>query len=76
MKKPKVVELDQKARDTLKRELIDSNLPGTTKETLFSTIDFAIELQQQLLDAKISIATLKRLFNGNSESLKKSLLMS
>lgn len=76
MKKPGIATLNQQERDTLTRKIGDSNLDTSTKGTVLDTLDFAIELQQQLLDAKISIATLKRLFNGDSESLKKLLLMS
>ena len=73
MKKPKIVELNQGERDALIKRVGDSNLDDSSKGEILNTIDFAIELQRQLQDSKISIATLKRLFGSDSETLKKLL---
>jgi hypothetical protein len=73
MKKPDIIDLNPKARESLLKEIGDSNLEDATKDAVLNTIDFTIELQQQLKEAKISIANLQRLFGCDGETLKKLL---
>lgn len=73
MKKPVIVSLNQFERENIKQEIVDSLLISSTKEAVLNTFDFAIELQQQLKEAKISIGKLKKMFGADSEVLKKFL---
>lgn len=76
MKKPGIVALNQQELDILTRKIDDSNLDIPTKDAVLDTLEFTIELQKKLLDAKISIASLKRLFANEGEALKKLFLTS
>jgi hypothetical protein len=73
MKKPVIAGLNQCEREDIKNEIISSELNVSTKETVLNTIDFAIELQKQLKDAKISMGKLRKMFGSDSELLKKLL---
>ena len=73
MKKPVIVQLNQTEREALLAEIINSQLKDSTKETISNTIDFAIELQRQLKEAKITMGMLKKMFGSDGESLKKLL---
>lgn len=73
MKKPVIAALNQFERENIKQEIVDSPLTFSTKEAILNTVDFAIELQQQLKEAKISIGKLKKMFGADSEVLKKLL---
>ena len=73
MKKPVIAHLNQSEREALLTEVNNSQLKDSTKETISNTIDFAIDLQRQLKDAKISIGMLKKMFGSDGESLKKLL---
>jgi hypothetical protein len=73
MKKPVIAGLNQSERENIKRKVGDSNLDDGSKEAVLNTIDFAIELQRQLKEAKISIGKLRKMFGSDSEVLKKLL---
>ena len=73
MKKPVIAQLNQSEREDLLEEVKNSQLKASTKEAISNTIDFTIELQRQLKDAKISMGMLKKMFGSDGESLKKLL---
>ena len=73
MKKPVIAGLNQSEREDIKRKIGGSNLDDSSKETVLNTIDFAIELQHQLKDAKLSMGKLRKMFGSDSELLKKLL---
>jgi len=73
MKKPVIVGLNQFEREDIKNEIASSELNVATKEAVLNTIDFTIELQRQLKEAKISMGMLKKMFGSDSEVLKKLL---
>jgi hypothetical protein len=73
MKKPVIAGLNQSEREDIKKKVGDSNLDDGSKEAVLNTIDFAIELQRQLKEAKISMGKLRKMFGSDSEVLKKLL---
>jgi hypothetical protein len=73
MKKPVIAGLNQSEREEIKKEVEESNMNASAKEAMLNTIDFMIDLQRQLKEAKISMGMLRKMFGSNSEVLKKLL---
>ncbi|MDR3491131.1 MAG: hypothetical protein P4M12_03690 [Gammaproteobacteria bacterium] len=73
MKKPVIIGLNDAEREAIKKRVSDNNLDDHSKEAVLNIIDFTIELQRQLKEAKISMGMLRKMFGSDSEVLKKLL---
>ena len=73
MKKPVIIGLNAAEREAIKKRVSDNNLDDHSKEAVLNIIDFTIELQRQLKEAKISMGMLRKMFGSDSEVLKKLL---
>lgn len=73
LNKPPIIKLSQSERQSLLKQVNESNLDDTGKATVLGTINFTLDLQSQLNEAQLTIASLKKLFGCGGESLKKLL---